>query len=667
MSDVVQIQRLRGDEADKQASTRVPAEGQLAVVLDEQYAVLGDGSTQLQNLRPMEDRRIDTVDNAGSPLTITNVSPSVIAADTTAGPCEINLPALSENQGRRLYVINVEALNPITINADSGDVIGSAGDASITVDQSTTTTILIAHATYWEQVATGGGSGTGTAVAVGTIFPFAASDPPVGAVECDGAAVSRSVYAELFDVIGTTWGAGDGSTTFNLPDLRGAFVRGTGSHGTETMADGNPFAGPAVGAFEDDQMEDHRHLMGFSNNTPATDQSGSQVFAAQQDLFRTTSPDLDGRFNMLSQPSKVLGTGHTPRAGDETRPFAAGVKYCIQASRVGAVGTPITSLRYDTGWIANSDWTNAEFTINHNLGDVLPGLIVKVFFSSDGTDVNAQEVKSATLELSSSPAATIRAGVFILSVDDNSVKLQTGAEGVYVVGASGSFTLLDTEAWYYRVLVYKPEVFTRSEVGSVRNLSADYTISGRQDARIFNVTTGATDITVTLPAGADMVPGDDFEIHKVDSGTGKVIVARAGSDTIDGVTSIDINSQYHFAKLRWLGDRWAILDRSASRLDAQLSQTDGDTDRLMKVGGFGIGDFSPIESTDADNLTTPGLWTIATSAANNPTGGSNSCVVIVQGYQANRLTQIAMAVGTVGLYMRYYTGSWSAWTQIATV
>ena len=63
---------------------------------------------------------------------------------------------------------------------------------------------------------------------VGAVFFFAKSTPPEHALACDGAAVSRAAYPELFGAIGTTFGAGDGSTTFNLPDLRGRFIRGTG-------------------------------------------------------------------------------------------------------------------------------------------------------------------------------------------------------------------------------------------------------------------------------------------------------------------------------------------------------------------------------------------------------------------------------------------------------
>lgn len=52
------------------------------------------------------------------------------------------------------------------------------------------------------------------------------SSPPLNWLRCNGAAVSRAAYANLFGVIGTLFGAGDGSTTFNLPDLRGEFIRG---------------------------------------------------------------------------------------------------------------------------------------------------------------------------------------------------------------------------------------------------------------------------------------------------------------------------------------------------------------------------------------------------------------------------------------------------------
>lgn len=61
---------------------------------------------------------------------------------------------------------------------------------------------------------------------VGQVSFFAMSSAPAGFLKCSGQAVSRTTYAALFTAIGTLYGAGDGSTTFNLPDLRGEFLRG---------------------------------------------------------------------------------------------------------------------------------------------------------------------------------------------------------------------------------------------------------------------------------------------------------------------------------------------------------------------------------------------------------------------------------------------------------
>ena len=66
----------------------------------------------------------------------------------------------------------------------------------------------------------------------GHVAYFAMSTAPDGYLKANGAAVSRTTYSALFSVIGTTFGSGDGSTTFNLPDLRGFFVRGWADDGS---------------------------------------------------------------------------------------------------------------------------------------------------------------------------------------------------------------------------------------------------------------------------------------------------------------------------------------------------------------------------------------------------------------------------------------------------
>lgn len=63
-------------------------------------------------------------------------------------------------------------------------------------------------------------------IAAGLMLPCGSTTVPTGWLECNGAAISRTTYATLFASIGTAWGTGDGSTTFNVPDLRGEFLRG---------------------------------------------------------------------------------------------------------------------------------------------------------------------------------------------------------------------------------------------------------------------------------------------------------------------------------------------------------------------------------------------------------------------------------------------------------
>jgi len=87
--------------------------------------------------------------------------------------------------------------------------------------------VMVPVGTTWLIVGAVSSSGSGTPP--GSIQLFAASTPPGGWLACDGSAVSRTTYARLFAAIGTTWGVGDGSTTFNLPDLRGRAPVGAGS------------------------------------------------------------------------------------------------------------------------------------------------------------------------------------------------------------------------------------------------------------------------------------------------------------------------------------------------------------------------------------------------------------------------------------------------------
>jgi len=102
----------------------------------------------------------------------------------------------------------------------------------------------------------------------GSLVPYAGAAAPTEFLLCDGAAVSRSTYADLFDVCGTTYGAGNGSTTFNLPDLRGRMPIGAGTgaqnggSGTGVISGGTALTARTRGAFGgDERLASHTHVL----------------------------------------------------------------------------------------------------------------------------------------------------------------------------------------------------------------------------------------------------------------------------------------------------------------------------------------------------------------------------------------------------------------------
>lgn len=107
-------------------------------------------------------------------------------------------------------------------------------------------------------------------VPIGTIVPYAGSKltgyAGGGWYFCDGSALSRTEYPELYAAIGTMWGVGDGSTTFNVPDMRGMFMRGWSNDGNDDPDKDKRVArkpggstGNAVGSYQADEIVAHKH------------------------------------------------------------------------------------------------------------------------------------------------------------------------------------------------------------------------------------------------------------------------------------------------------------------------------------------------------------------------------------------------------------------------
>ena len=145
----------------------------------------------------------------------------------------------------------------------------------------------------------------------GVVITYAGSTAPEGWLLCDGSAVSRDTYATLFGVIGTTYGSGDGSTTFNVPDLSGRVAIGpsathllgsTGGSETVTLQTAN--------------LPAHAHTVpqhGHTHNITATTPTLSHTIT--QPAFTYNSPKLAKSYHGIGSLGKsVIGSTNTATA-----------------------------------------------------------------------------------------------------------------------------------------------------------------------------------------------------------------------------------------------------------------------------------------------------------------------------------------------------------------
>ena len=128
----------------------------------------------------------------------------------------------------------------------------------------------------------------------GTVIWHAAATAPPGYIKANGAALSRTLYAPLFAVIGTSWGPGDGSTTFNVPDLRGEFIRGwDDSKGTDP--------GRAFSSFQAQQLIQHAHTHSTAHGHSLSDPGHTHVQAHHP------NPNDGGRYGLVDTGEGASG------------------------------------------------------------------------------------------------------------------------------------------------------------------------------------------------------------------------------------------------------------------------------------------------------------------------------------------------------------------------
>lgn len=150
----------------------------------------------------------------------------------------------------------------------------------------------------------------------GSVIYVAQGTAPSGFLKANGAAVSRSTYSALFSAIGTTYGAGDGATTFNLPDLRAEFIRG--------LDDGRAIdVGRTLGSAQTDSFQGHWHNMTYSAAQAVG--AGGNTYAEHVTGGNNAGPITDSVRAPISD-----GSNGAPRTSTETRPRNVALLACIK-------------------------------------------------------------------------------------------------------------------------------------------------------------------------------------------------------------------------------------------------------------------------------------------------------------------------------------------------
>lgn len=160
-------------------------------------------------------------------------------------------------------------------------------------------------------------------VPTGTLLPYGGSSAPSGFLLCDGSEVSRTTYAALDAILGTTFGSytngsgGAGTTHFRLPDTRGIFLRGAG---TQTISTIN-YSG-TLGTKQADQMQGHIHTTSYAGVVV-----GDPGAATQSNINGGSAWYLKGSSTTGPQND---GSNGAPRSGTQTHPANLGINYMIK-------------------------------------------------------------------------------------------------------------------------------------------------------------------------------------------------------------------------------------------------------------------------------------------------------------------------------------------------
>jgi len=242
-----------------------------------------------------------------------------------------SIPGESYNSGTGTFIWTQGTGSTTPANFDIGSVIlrpNTVGTTNgITLSPSSTSSYTLTFAaslpssTSVVTVDTSGNVGFSTPatslMVTGGVVMYAGSTIPSGWLSCNGAAVSRSTYANLFSAIGTTYGSGDGSTTFNLPNTQGIFVRGAGSQTLNLTT----YTG-TLGAYQNDEFASHTHTA----QTYTMTSTAAIAFVNSSNINALFNAVTGGGGYTSNNNNGISSTG----IGTETKPANVCMNYIIK-------------------------------------------------------------------------------------------------------------------------------------------------------------------------------------------------------------------------------------------------------------------------------------------------------------------------------------------------
>ena len=156
-------------------------------------------------------------------------------------------------------------------------------------------------------------------VGVGFCLPFYGETAPPGTLACDGSEISREAYKELFQVLGTKAGAGDGASTFNLPDFRGNFIRCVGGNAA------------ALGVKQGDAI---REIVGEVSVRPGAQSTSTILYASgaigvEANAGESAGSGLTGGGGNPNLDILRFVASHVVPTAEEVRPVNVALLWCI--------------------------------------------------------------------------------------------------------------------------------------------------------------------------------------------------------------------------------------------------------------------------------------------------------------------------------------------------